>query len=89
LPIISYNDFTDEKGQHFYVPNYGIKTPTPPIDRDLATEIAQRPVMQNVPLQTNKMKSKVKGANNKYMKNVGMYLNKEIKQLMSVLIILL
>jgi hypothetical protein len=71
LPIISYNDFTDKKGQHFYVPNYGIKTPTAPIDRNLATETAQRPVMQNVPLQTNKMKSKVKGANNKYMKNVG------------------
>ena len=71
LPIISYNDFTDKKGQHFYVPNYGIKTPAAPIDRNLATETAQRPVMQNVPLQTNKMKSKVEGANNKYMKNVG------------------
>ena len=71
LPIISYNDFTDKKGQHFYVPNYGIKTPTAPIDRNLATETAQRPVMQNVPLQTNKRKSKIGGVNNKYMKNVG------------------
>ena len=71
LPVVSYNDFTDKKGQHFYVPNYGIKTPTAPIDRNLATETAQRPVMQNVPLQTNKRKSKIGGVNNKYMKNVG------------------
>jgi len=71
LPIVSYNDFTDKKGQHFYVPNYGIKTPTAPIDRNLATETAQRPVMQNVPLKTNKRKSKIGGVNNKYMKNVG------------------
>ena len=70
LPIVSYNDLIDKKGQHLYIPNYGIKAPTAPINRGLTTETAQRPIMQNVPLQTNKRKNKIGGGNNKYMKNV-------------------